>query len=64
MTSSAAPAQVQPQTQGQLGGGSLLEVTALFKEMREEWRAEMKAEQEEKKRERLELEAKLAPQEA
>ncbi len=62
MTSSAAPAQ--PQTQGQMGGGSLLEVTALFKEMREEWRAEMKAEQEEKKLERLELEAKLAPQEA
>ena len=64
MTSSAAPAQVQPQTQDQMCGGSLLEVTALFKEMREEWRAEMKAEQEEKKLERLELEAKLAPQEA
>ena len=64
MTSSAAPAQVQPPPQSQMGGGSLLEVTALFKEMREEWRAEMKAEQEEKKLERLELEAKLAPQEA
>ena len=48
------------------GGSSLLvpELTALLKEMRREWKAEMKAEQEERKRELQELEAKLAPREA
>eukprot|EP01052_Picozoa_sp_SAG31_P031400 SAG31_NODE_3321_length_4417_cov_2.056508_4_plen_75_part_00 len=60
MTPSAEPYQ----SQSQRGLVPLLEVAALFREMREQWTAEMKAEQREKKREQQELAAQFAPQEA